>query len=115
MNQRGWCAQAVEIVEGLFGESDSLHWDQLLDLRGLLIKGNDWGRTLDILLECRERLESDHYLQLYRLRRLVGSSLMLEGVAGGSSLERLLSAPPPTARRRWAQSKAASLRLVEAS
>ena len=113
MNKSGWRAQAAEIVEGLFGVSDSRHWDCLLDLRGLLLAGSDWDRAMDVLLECRERLECDHYLLFYRLRRLVGSSLRLEGVAEGAALERLLSTPAPTTRRAWAASKASSRRLIE--
>ena len=45
----------------------------LLDLREHLLQGDDWEETLDLFLACRERLEAEHYLPFYRLRRLIAN------------------------------------------
>ena len=58
----------------------------LLDLRAHLLQGDDWEETLDLFLACRERLEAEHYLPFYRLRRLIANSLKLE--AGTSQARR---------------------------
>jgi hypothetical protein len=50
----------------------------LLDLRRHLLEGDDWDEALDLFLCCRERLEAEHYLPFYRLRRLLAESLRLE-------------------------------------
>ena len=50
----------------------------LLDLREHLMRGDNWEETLDLFLACRERLEAEHYLPFYRLRRLIANSLKLE-------------------------------------
>ena len=50
----------------------------LLDLREHLLRGDDWEETLDLFLACRQRLEAEHYLPFYRLRRLIANSLKLE-------------------------------------
>jgi hypothetical protein len=81
-----WREQAARIVEELFPATPSAAWNDLLDLRGELLRGADWNRTLDLFLACRERLEADHYLPFYRLRRLLTASLRLEiGVQGTES------------------------------
>ena len=49
----------------------------LLDLREHLLQGDDWEETLDLFLACRERLEAEHYLPFYRLRRLIAKQLEL--------------------------------------
>ena len=61
-------------------------WDDLIDLRGLLISGTDWPEVLECFLSCRRKLEEDHYLPFYRLRKILSSHLRLEG----ESLEKLL-------------------------
>ena len=91
--QSGWRADAARIVEELFPVTRPSHWDQLLDLRGLLLVGSDWRKTLDVFCSCRKSLEEDHYLPFYRLRRLLAVSLRLEAVNSGLppwSLEELL-------------------------
>jgi hypothetical protein len=94
-----WREQAARIVEELFPVTATDAWNALLDLRGQLLGGADWNHTLDLFLACRERLESDHYLPFYRLRRLLTASLRLEtgvdGVRGEtSSLGELLRRNP---------------------
>jgi hypothetical protein len=76
-----WRRQAAHIVEELFQVTAADAWDALLDLRQLLLHGSDWNRALDAFLGCRERLEADHYLPFYRLRRLLTASLRLEAGA----------------------------------
>lgn len=74
----GWRREAARIVEELFGQVGPEDWDLLLDLRAGLLRGDDWGATLGIFMEARERLEEGHYLVLYRLRRMLAGSLRLE-------------------------------------
>lgn len=76
--ESGWRREAARIVEELFAVTPPQEWDSLLELRGALISGRDWSRALDLFLACRVRLESDHYLPFYRLRRLIAASLRLE-------------------------------------
>lgn len=73
-----WRETAARIVEELFPVTDSSHWDLLIDLRRELLNGTNWERTLDLFLACRCRLETDHYLPFYRLRRLISVSLRFE-------------------------------------
>ena len=92
-----WREQAARIMEELFPATPTAEWDLLLDLRQELLGGMDWNRTLDLFLACRERLETDHYLPFYRLRRLLTASLHLEtGVEGteAASLADLLHRNP---------------------
>lgn len=81
--QKSWRHDAVRIVEELFSGSPKDSWDLLLDLREGLKRGENWERTLDVFLCCRERLEAEHYLPFYRLRRLLTESLRLEAGRGG--------------------------------
>jgi hypothetical protein len=76
--QKSWRTDAARIVEDLFRRTASEAWDMLLDLREHLLQGDDWEETLDLFLACRERLEAEHYLPFYRLRRLIANSLSLE-------------------------------------
>lgn len=78
---KSWRNDAVQIVEELFPVTSADAWDQLLDLHSGLREGEDWNRTLDFFLACRESLEAEHYLPFYRLRRLLTESLRLEGGA----------------------------------
>lgn len=78
---KSWRSDAARIVEDLFRCTSSDAWDKLLDLRENLLQGNDWEETLDLFLACRERLEAEHYLPFYRLRRLIANSLSLEAGA----------------------------------
>ncbi len=73
-----WRQDALAIIERLFAETAPARWDDLLDLRGAILSGADWTRTLDLFQLCRDRLEADHYLPFYRLRRLLATSLRLE-------------------------------------
>lgn len=73
-----WRTDAARIVEELFRCTPSNAWDMLLDLREHLLRGDNWEKTLDLFLACRERLEAEHYLPFYRLRRLIANSLKLE-------------------------------------
>lgn len=84
-----WRQDAARIVEELFQSAPPESWDWLLDLRGHLLRGENWARTLDLFLTCREGLEADHYLPFYRLRRLLAASLRLESVNGAASAESL--------------------------
>ncbi len=74
-------------MEELFSATPADTWNALLDLRGQLLSGTDWNHTLDLFLTCRERLEADHYLPFYRLRRLLTASLRLETTVDGSIAE----------------------------
>ena len=77
-SQKSWRTDAASIVEDLFRCTHADAWDMLLDLREHLLRGDDWEETLDLFLACRERLEAEHYLPFYRLRRLMANSLSLE-------------------------------------
>lgn len=91
MSERNWRADAVRIVEELFPVTSPSAWDELLDLRRLILSGSDWPAAIGVFLACRQTLEQDHYLPFYRLRRLLAVSLQLEGVDLPSlKLERLL-------------------------
>lgn len=108
-----WRNDAVAIVDALFPVCPTDTWDLLLDLRVELLAPSCWERVLDLFLICRERLELDHYLPFYRLRRLISNSLRLEcGVANvaprPSDLAALLALQPRslaeikrTIRREW--------------
>ncbi len=91
-NKPGWRRAAAQIVEQLFEECPRDSWDELLDLWGLLLSGEDWEQALNLFLNCRSRLEADHYLPFYRLRILIAGSLRLEsaGKCGGPDLMSLL-------------------------
>ncbi len=73
-----WKSDAVRILDALFRVTPPETWDALLDLRVTLLEGKHWNRVLDLFLICRERLELDHYLPFFRLRRLLANSLQLE-------------------------------------
>lgn len=81
-----WRQQAARVVEELFPGTPASVWDELLELRELLLRGSDWGVVLDHFLVCRERLEQDHYVPFYRLRRLLEGHLRLE-TRGSAGLE----------------------------
>jgi hypothetical protein len=76
--KKSWREDAAKIVEGLFACTSAGAWDILLDLRCRLLEGENWTETLDLFLYCRQRLEAEHYLPFYRLRRLLADSLRLE-------------------------------------
>lgn len=73
-----WRVQAARVVEELFPNVETRHWDLLIDLRGAVLRAAEWEPVLDLFEECRETLEMDHYLVFYRLRRLLESHLRLE-------------------------------------
>jgi len=73
-----WRLVAARIVEELFPATNPESWDLLLDLREHLLANDRWEETLDCFLACRERLEADHYLPFFRLRKLLAGSLRLE-------------------------------------
>ncbi|MGA7881551.1 MAG: hypothetical protein WCC08_05160 [Terrimicrobiaceae bacterium] len=77
-----WRNDAARIVEDLFRSTPTETWNMLLELRQHLLDGNNWDETLDLFLSCRERLEAEHYLPFYRLRRLMAESLRLEAGSG---------------------------------
>jgi hypothetical protein len=83
-----WRVTASKVVEELFPVTPQGSWNALLDLRGLLISGNDWSEVLESFLSCRRRLEEDHYLPFYRLRKILAAHLQLE--SGDVSLASLL-------------------------
>jgi len=85
---RPWRLTASKVVEELFGVTKENAWDDLLDLRGLLVQGSDWEEILECFLACRRKLEEDHYLPFYRLRKILAAHLQLEH--DGVSLESLL-------------------------
>jgi hypothetical protein len=85
---RSWRVSAAKVVEELFRSTPEGAWNDLLDLRGLLIHGTDWEEVLESFLSCRQKLEEDHYLPFYRLRKILSSHLQLEH--DGASLETLL-------------------------
>ena len=78
LSQKSWRTDAARIVEDLFRCTRPDAWDMLLDLREHLLQGDNWEETLDLFLACRQRLEAEHYLPIYRLRRLIANSLRLE-------------------------------------
>jgi hypothetical protein len=78
LSRKSWRTDAARIVEDLFRCTRPDAWDMLLDLREHLLQGDDWEETLDLFLACRQRLEAEHYLPFYRLRRLIANSLRLE-------------------------------------
>ncbi len=89
--KKHWRNDAAHIVEELFPVTKQEYWDDLLELRGLLRSGENWDRALDVFLECRHRMEADHYLPFYRLRTLLTGSLCLEaGTNPVGSLQELL-------------------------
>ena len=73
-----WRLTAASVVEELFPVSRKDVWDDLLDLRGLLIRGEDWAEVLESFSLCRRTLEEDHYLPFYRLRKILTAHLQLE-------------------------------------
>lgn len=85
---RPWRHTAAKVVEELFPVTAECFWDDLIDLRGLLIRGTDWAEVLECFLGCRRKLEEDHYLPFYRLRKILAAHLSLEN--GDVSLETLL-------------------------
>jgi hypothetical protein len=85
--KKHWKYDAVGIVEELFPVTHRDYWDDLLELRSLLLSGGSWDRALDVFLECRHRMETDHYLPFYRLRTLMVGGLRLE--AGKSAVGNL--------------------------
>lgn len=82
---RGWRQQAASIVEQLFPATSPACWDDLLDLRRLLLSGCDWEQALDVFMRCRGLLEADHYLPFYRLRILLAGSLKLASTSAEGS------------------------------
>lgn len=108
---RPWRATAARIVEELFPVTPEKEWNDLLDLRGLLLRGSDWGEVLESFSRCRLRMEMDHYLPFYRLRRLLSSHLRLENADSGASLEKLLRSRK-FGKRRCPEARG-RLRLVE--
>ncbi|HVJ46275.1 MAG TPA: hypothetical protein VM511_07815 [Luteolibacter sp.] len=85
---RPWRLTAAKVVEELFQGTSEAAWNDLLDLRGLLIRGDDWTEVLECFLKCRRKMEEDHYLPFYRLRKILAAHLQLEN--GEVSLESLL-------------------------
>jgi hypothetical protein len=73
-----WRITASKVVEELFSVTPQGSWDDLLDLRGMLVHGKDWPEVLDCFLTCRRKMEEDHYLPFYRLRKILVSHLQLE-------------------------------------
>jgi hypothetical protein len=108
LKQGGWRRSAAAIVEELFPAVHRCHWDALLDLRGLLLSGNDWTQALALFAECRAELELDHYLPFYRLRQLLVASLRVEGAE-----ERAVHALLQPAHLRPSPEAPAPLRVVE--
>lgn len=110
---RPWRLTASKVVEELFGSTAEGAWNDLLDLRGLLIRGNDWEQVLECFLTCRRKLEEDHYLPFYRLRKILAAHLQLEH--GGVSLESLLRQRDFSFRQwqRKAMRKGNSARILE--
>jgi len=83
----GWRNDAARIVEELFPVTSPSEWDALIDLRRELLLGRDWPKVLDLFLTIRCRLESEHYLPFYRLRRLLATGLRLEIVSDATCPE----------------------------
>jgi hypothetical protein len=75
--------QAARVVEEVFASTGVEAWDDLLDLRQLLLHGRDWSMVLDHFLACRQRWEREHYVPFYRLRRLLEGHLRLVTQGGG--------------------------------
>ncbi|GAB4241405.1 MAG: hypothetical protein OHK005_04360 [Candidatus Methylacidiphilales bacterium] len=73
-----WRAQAAAIVEEILVEAPREEVDQLLDLRAMLLRGEDWSEALDLFLKTRIALEARFYLPFYRLRTLLAAKLRLD-------------------------------------
>ena len=83
-----WRITAARVVEELFRECPESLWDDLLDFRQMILHQKDWAMVLDSFRSCRRKLEDDHYLPFYRLRKILVSHLRLENA--NASLESLL-------------------------
>ncbi|MBK1883329.1 hypothetical protein JIN85_12955 [Luteolibacter pohnpeiensis] len=83
-----WRSTAAKVTEELFPVSPESTWNDLLDFRQMILHEENWERVLDAFLICRRKLEDDHYLPFYRLRKILASHLQLENA--GVSLEVLL-------------------------
>ena len=83
-----WRITAAKVVEELFRECPKTSWDDLLDFRQMILHEKDWAVVLDSFRLCRRKLEDDHYLPFYRLRKILVSHLRLENAS--ISLETLL-------------------------
>lgn len=109
----GWRLQAARIVEELFARTPREDWDLLLDLRGLILRGGPWAQAIAMFLECRRRLEDDHYLPLYRLRQLLAASLCLAGEDEGKLRRLLAHKREPAAGRPCEESEVAGLHQLQ--
>jgi len=113
-----WRRTAAQVVDELFPVSRRDAWDDLLDLRQLLLHSRDWEAVLEGFLKCRKTLEEDHYLPFYRLRKILSAHLRLENAE--ISLETLLRKRnfsflrwQKKAGHRSAEHGTSSIRLVE--
>ena len=79
----GWRVTAARVVEELFPLTAQSSWDDLLDLRGQLVRGGDLAELLESFSRCRRGIEADHYLPFYRLRKILVGHLTLEGSEAG--------------------------------
>ena len=83
---RNTCRQPIytnglEIVDELLSTPGAVTGDEmdlLLDFRSLLRSRHDAEATLRCFCDLRRRLESHHYLALYRLRRWLESEMAVE-------------------------------------
>lgn len=77
---KGWRDGAVRLIEELFPVTSECYWDQLLDLRSSFLADTDGNELIREFLRCKGKLELDHFLPFYRLRRILAAHLSLEGM-----------------------------------
>lgn len=83
----GWRRDAARLAAELLREVSPAAADEVLDLRMALLDGTvSPGGVLRAFFAARNRLESEHYLLFFRLRRVLEPALGVETtVAGGES------------------------------
>ena len=80
LNRRlaGWRRDAARLAAELLCEVSPAAADEVLDLRSALLDGSvGAGGVLKTFFLARNRLESEHYLLFYRLRRVLEPALAL--------------------------------------
>lgn len=86
----GWRRDAARLAGLLLFEVSPTAADEVLDLRSALLnQAVTPGGLLRAFFAARNRLESEHYLLFFRLRRVLEPALGVEVSSAGSGLVRL--------------------------
>lgn len=81
----GWRRDAARLAAELLCEVSPVAADEVLDLRSALLDGGvDAEGVLKAFFQARNRLESEHYLVFYRLRRVLEPAVALNVQLPGS-------------------------------